>query len=133
MRSHLEFRSAELFDSSLTSGMPGGENVAKLLSEKLTDEGYRVESVAPEDWGWRVQLSNARFPLWVGCGHYPEYSDGFLCFIEPSKTYVRRWFRRVSTEQEVERLAASLERIFGDCGLVSNLRWWTDDEVAAST
>lgn len=128
MRTHLEFRSRELLDN-VEEGKPKGEAVARFLAQRLPDHGYEIEYVHPEDWGWRVQVAHAEFPLWVGCGRYEEYPDGYLCFIEPSKPYVRRWLKRIQTATGVERLAEALESTMGDSGMAHDLRWWTKDEA----
>jgi len=82
-----------------------------------------------EDRGWRVAVANADFPLWIGCGHYAEYPDGHLCFVEPSKPFIRRWLRRISTVERVEALANAVERIIQQSGDARDLRWWTDEEA----
>lgn len=104
--------------------------MSKVLAEHLPDQGFHVERVEAEDWGWRVQVSNEAFPLWIGCGHYEEYINGHLCFIEPSKPYVRRWWRRISTSEQVERLAVALESVVRSQPGTYDVRWWTDAEVA---
>lgn len=130
MRSHLEFRSSELLESVPSEGKPAGEAVARLLTERLPAYGFQIASVISEDWGWRIQLVHEAFPLWIGCGYYPEYPDGHLCFIEPSKPFVRRWLKRIPTSEAVERLATALEQVMRESGKASGLRWWTDAEVA---
>lgn len=130
MRSHLEFRSSSLFDSPIDDAAPKGKAVALLLAKELPRHGYEVEHIHSEDWGWRVQLANASFPLWIGCGHYEEYADGHLCFIEPSRPFVRRWLKRVPTIDAVEGLAFAIEDIIRGSDEASHLRWWTDAEVA---
>jgi len=35
-------------------------------------------------------MSHEKFRLWIGCGRYQEYPDGFLCFIEPHEPFVRK-------------------------------------------
>ncbi len=113
MRTHLEFRSGDLFDEQNKDGEPRGETVARLLADHLPAHGFQPARIHAEDWGWRVQLANDTFPLWIGCGHYEEYPDGHLCFIEPSQPYVRRW----------------LKRIVQGSGKARDLRWWTGAEV----
>jgi hypothetical protein len=125
MRSHLEFRSSSLFDSSVDGAMPKGRTVAMLLAKELPRHGYEVEHVHSEDWDWRVQVANASFPLWIGCGHYEEYMDGHLCFVEPSRPYIRCWLKRVPTTNVAERLAAAIEDIIRGSGEASHIRWWT--------
>jgi len=130
MRSHLEFRSIELVDVCADAGIPRGEKLARLLGDNLISRGFVVTDIAPEDWGWRVQVKNQAFSLWLGCGHYQEYDDGHLCFVEPSKPFVRRWLRRISTREEVEQLATALEEIVRAGPGTYDVRWWTDAEVA---
>lgn len=130
MHSHLEFRSDSLLDATTDDDVPRGEKVARLLAEHLCGQGFDVQRVEPEDWGWRVQVANDAFPLWIGCGHYEEYADGHLCFIEPSKPYVRRWLKRISTSEQVERLATALENVVRTEPSTYDVRWWTDAETA---
>ena len=90
-----------------------------------------MTGIGAEDWGWRVDVENDAFPLWVGCGNYDDFENGFLCFIAPSKPFVRRWLSRIDTSPTVERLASALETALRQRGDVSRLRWWSDDEVPA--
>lgn len=128
MRSNVEFRSRELLDTLPDEGTPRGENVARLLCQHLPDSGFSIKEIDWEDWGWRIQLIHSAFPLWIGCGHYEEYPDGHLCFIRPSKPYIRRWFKRISTEEAVEQLASAIEQVLRNSGKVTHLRWWTEAE-----
>ncbi|HSG34209.1 MAG TPA: hypothetical protein VLA37_06715 [Sphingomonadaceae bacterium] len=133
MRTHLEFRSEalrEAFNRTDDPGEIGGRLVAELLSSRLPEHGFAVKRVVQEDWGWCIVLDNEAFSLWIGTGDYLEYSDGHLCFIEPSRPFVRRWFRQVSTAETVERLATAIEAIIRASGQASELRWWNETEVA---
>ncbi len=130
MRSNLEFRSPALDDGQRQDDLPRGEAVARLIAGKLPGFGFVATEVGDEDWGWYVNVANNDFRLWIGCGGYLEYDDGHLCFIEPKKQFVRRWFRKVSTVETVERLATALETILAQSGEASKLRWWTDAENA---
>lgn len=129
MRTHLEFRSTELLDNHDNPDFPQGKKVAELLRNMLPSAGFKVEDLISEDWGWCVKLHHDAFPMWIGCGFYPEYEDGLLCFIEPSKPFVRRWLKRIPTEQPVERLATAVESILRETKRVHALRWWTEAEV----
>lgn len=129
MRSHLEFRSPRLLDATTDDGVPRGKKVSRLLADRLPEQGFDVQLVEPEGWGWRVQVGNDAFPLWIGCGHYEEYADGHLCFIEPSKPHVRRWLKRIPTSEQVEQLAAALENVVRAEPGTYDIRWWTDAET----
>jgi hypothetical protein len=133
MRTHLEFRSTEF------PPMPGeegqinagryGRRLANLLSQELPQQGFEVTAVTPEDWGWRIDIESETFPLWIGCGNYEEYEDGFLCFIEPSRPWIRRRLMRVSTTTTVERLARAIDSILAGSGKADHMRWWTEAEA----
>jgi hypothetical protein len=128
MRTHLEFRSSAFpaLPGEEEAVNPGrhGRRLADLLAAKLPGHGFEVIRLGCEDWGWRIDLRNDLFPLWIGCGNYEEYEDGFLCFIEPSKPFVRRWLKRVETAGTVESLATALENIVETSGEARDLRWW---------
>lgn len=129
MRTHIEFRSASLFDAHDDADIPQGETVAKLVGKGLSDRGFKIAGIICEDWGWCVKVHHDEFNPWIGCGFYPEYDDGFLCFIEPSKPFVRRWLKRIPTHELVERLAIALEDILAGSDQVRDLRWWSEAEV----
>jgi hypothetical protein len=129
MRTHVEFRSESLRDADAVDGKARGESVARLLANELPKHGYEIIEVAPEDWGWRVLLRSKAFSIWIGCGHYEEYRDGYLCFIEPSKPYVGRWLKRIATSEATEPLANAIEQVLCASSAVSNIRWWTARET----
>jgi hypothetical protein len=133
MRTHLEFRSTEFpaYPGEEEEINPGrfGKRLAEFLAAELPRTGFEIANLNAEDWGWRIDLKHDAFPLWIGCGNYEEYEDGFLCFIEPSRPYVRRLFTRVSTTSSVDRLATSLDSIIRSSDKGSQLRWWTEAEV----
>jgi hypothetical protein len=135
MKTHLEFRSSAFppypGEQDLINPELFGKRLAEFVVEALKAAGFKPDEPGAEDWGWCVTIENSEFPLWVGCGHYQEYEDGFLCFIEPSKPLVRRWFRRVSTEAVVGRVASVLESALGSHPDVYGLRWWSDKEAAS--
>ncbi|MBN8886816.1 MAG: hypothetical protein J0I77_13940 [Rudaea sp.] len=133
MRTHVEFASSE-FPAEPGEGEqinPGrfGKKLADYVAQHLPAYGFSVTAVDPEDWCWRVELANSEFPLWVGCGNYEEFQDGFLCFIEPSKPFVRRLFRKIDATAKVTELASALEALLLGSGKVSNLRWWSEAEA----
>jgi len=129
MRTHLEFVSADFpaYQGEEEEINPGrfGKRLAEFLAGQLPSNGFTVKNIGIEDWGVRVEVENQAFPLWVGCGNYEEFENGFLCFIEPSTPHVRRWFQKIPTEPIVEQLASALENILKSSGKVSSLRWWS--------
>ena len=133
MRTNLEFQSSAFpaLPDEVEEVNPGryGKALADFLASALSRHGCEVTSVSAEDWGWRIDLRNDAFPLWLGCGNYDEFENGFLCFIEPSAPLIRHWLKRIETSSTVERLATAVESVLRDSGKVTNLRWWTEAET----
>ena len=94
MQTHVEFRSDRFpaYDGEEQQVNPGrwGRRLAEFLRDNLRKEGFQAQELVAEDWGWMLPIENDQFPLWIGCGNYEEYADGFLCFIEPHTPFVRR-------------------------------------------
>ena len=133
MRTHVEFRSTgfrayENEDEQINPGV-FGKRLADFFAAGLPAQGFKVRCVGAEDWGWMVELENETFPLWIGCANYDEFENGFLCFIEPSKPFIRKWFKKIDTCATVERLALAIETLLLGSGQVSQLRWWSVDEI----
>ena len=133
MRTHVEFRSSA-FPAQLGEGEqinPGrwGKRLADYLRAELDKQGLVGGEPVAEDWGWLVPITNDAFPLWVGCGNYEEYPDGYLCFIEPSKPKVRRWFRSIDTTERIAQVAFAIDHALRTHWNVSDVRWWPGDEA----
>ena len=132
MQTNLEFRSSAFpaYPDEEEEINPGrfGKRLAEFIAAGMPSHGLKVSGIHAEDWGWRVDLQNDAFPLWIGCGNSEEFDDGFLCFIEPSKPFVRKWLKRIPTADVVQRVASALGQIVQQDGKARELRWWTEAE-----
>ncbi len=145
MKTHLEFRSdafpAQPGEEEEVNPGRWGRLLADYLSTELRARGFAGRGPFAEDWGWLIPLENEGFALWIGCGNIerddeafavasdPDPVDQFLCFIEPSKPFVRKLFRKIDTTARVGELAAALEAALRAHPRVRQLRWWTDEEL----
>lgn len=101
-----------------------GKRLAEYLQKHLPSHGIQVSSIFAEDWGWIVKLENDEFPLWIGCGHQEEADDTFMCCIEPSKPFIRRWLlKKIDTTATVNRVAEALKKIFESSPDIRNVNW----------
>jgi len=128
VRTHIDFRSSAFpaepgEDAKINPGR-WGIALARYLRAELTSRGFPGGAPFFEDWGCCIPIANEAFPLWVGCGNYEEYPDGFLCFIEPSKPIVRRFFRKIDTSQRVSAVADALDAALRANLAVRDLHWW---------
>jgi hypothetical protein len=134
VRTHVEFR------SSAFPAQPGeeeeinpgqwGKALAEYLRTEFSKRGLVGGQPYAEDWGWAVPIDNDAFPVWVGCGNYEEFENGFLCFIEPSKPVVRKLFSKIDTTAKVAQVADALHSALSAHNGVKDLRWWEEHESA---
>jgi hypothetical protein len=133
LRTHVGFRSdafpARTGEEEQINPGRWGAALVEYLGPQLTQRGFTPKAVITEDWGYLIDLENPEFRLWIGCGNYDEYPDGFLCFIEPSKPFVRRWLRRVETADRVNAVADALEAALKTHARIHDVRWRTEAEV----
>jgi hypothetical protein len=127
MKTQVEFRSAAFpaYEGEEENINPGrwGKRLAEFLQQKLMEENIPTGEIYFEDWGVALPIKNEAFPLWIGCGNLDETEDGFVCFIEPSKPYVRRWFRKIETVPTVTRLSETLDRILRSQPEIRDVEW----------
>ncbi len=132
MKTQLEFKSEAFppLPGEEEKINPGrfGKNLADFIAAELPKHGFTVNLVDFEDWGLRIEIENKTFPLWIGCGNYDDEDNGFHCFIEPAKPFIRKWLPKIETTLVVSRLASALESILLNSGKVSDLHWIVDDE-----
>jgi hypothetical protein len=132
METHVEFRSDRFppvdGEEQLINPNLWGKRLADFLREGLRSEGFETNKPIPEDWGWIVPVINKLFPLWIGCGHYAEYQDGFLCFIEPHTPVVWKFLKRVDTRDRIEALRQAMDKVLSEEAGIRCKRWWGDEE-----
>ena len=132
MQTHVEFRSDRFpaHDGEEKQINPGlwGKRLAEFLRDNLRNEGFETEEVIAEDWGWVVPVANDQFSLWIGCGHYQQYPDGFHCFIEPHMPFVRKLLKKIDTQARVASLQRAMDRVLSEANGIREKRWWTHDE-----
>jgi hypothetical protein len=134
MKTHVEFRSAAFppYEGEEDEINPGiyGKRVAEFLIRGLRTKGFQAREPVAEDWGWLVPIENDGFPLWIGCGHQDEKSDGFLSFIEPHQPKIRRFmfFGTIDTTARVTALQRAIDELHSDNATVTDKQWWSHDE-----
>ncbi|TWT03761.1 hypothetical protein [Reyranella sp. CPCC 100927] len=133
MRTHVVFVSGHFPPEPGEAAAVGpgrhGRLLAAFLADNLPVYGFTAAAPEAEDWGWRIDLEHAAFPLWVGCGNDREIENGFLCFIEPSRPRIRRWLRTIDTTGPVGRVADALRAILKGSGKIARLRWRAPGEA----
>jgi hypothetical protein len=132
MLTHVEFRSDKFpaykgEEQEVNSGL-WGRRLAEFLRDSLRFEGFESAAPIAEDWGWVLPIVNEGFRLWIGCGRYQEYPDGYLCFIVPPKRFVRRLLKKVDTLPRVTELQEALDRVLSESAGIRAKRWWTTEQ-----
>ena len=130
MKIQVEFRSDKFppYDGEEEQINPGlwGKRLAEYLQKNLPHHGVKVTGIGAEDWGWMVELENDEFPLWIGCGHQNGDNDEFVCFIEPSKPFIRKWFKKIDTKESVNRVVIALANVLESDSDIRDIKWSSD-------
>lgn len=132
MQTYVEFRSdrfppCEGEEQQMNPGL-WGKRLADFIRDNPRAEGFETGEPVPEDWGWVVPIVNEAFRLWIGCGRYQEYPDGFLCFIEPHTPFVRRFLKKIDTRERIASLQRAMDNILTNADGIRAKRWWTHEE-----
>jgi hypothetical protein len=132
MKTQVEFRSDKFpaYENEEHEINPGryGKRLAEFLAAGLRTRGFEPEELIAEDWGWVVPIKNDGFKLWVGCGNYEEYPDGFLCFIEPHAPVIRKLFKKIDAQARVEALQTAMDAVLSGQAGIQDKKWWTHEE-----
>jgi hypothetical protein len=132
-KTHFEFRSdafpVEADEEEYNPGIHG-RKLATFLFQQLEQLGLPAKTPTQEDWGWIVPINNPRYNVFLGCGPYQEYKDGFLVFIEPCKPFIRKWFRRIETGPVISPIICAAYMAIENSKSVYGLRWWDEQEMA---
>lgn len=129
---HVEFRSYYFpaFEGEEDEINPGlwGKLLADFLRDGLISRKYEIAEPIAEDWGWMLKVLNQPFRMWIGCGHYPEFQDGFLCFIHPHKTQIWSGLRKIKTLEPIKAIQAAMDEVLNENERIRDKRWWTHEE-----
>ena len=96
--------------------------LADYLVEGLKAEGIEINFRCQEDWGhWMEVEHDGGFTLAIGCSNIEdEITHRF--FIEPRKPYIRKFFKKIHVEPQVEQLKDTLLGILESGGKAQNIR-----------
>jgi hypothetical protein len=133
MQTHVALRS-DLFpaypgEEEETNPGRHGKRLAEFLVAGLRKAGIACKEPVAEDWGWRIDVRNDAFTLWIGVGVYEEYPDGFLCFIEPHAPTIRKFFKKIDTRGPVEAVQRAMDQALTAEPGVRDVRWSTYDQL----
>jgi len=101
-----------------------GKQLATWLRGKLIAEGYAVEEVIAEDWGWCVMCQRKPFMLWVGCVNIHDYAKSrpedppplgsdvvWSCLVVAELPLLARLLSRPDTSPATSQLYTQVKRI----------------------
>ena len=127
MKTFVEFRSAKFppYEGEQELINPGlwGKRLAEYLVEKLAAKGIKTGEKVGEDWGWYIPVENEGFRLAVCCGHQNGDHDEFLCFTDPDKPVVKKFFRRIDATPQLTRVTEALREILASDPEISAVVW----------
>ena len=127
MRTEVNFES-EIFPPTLNEEdetNPGiwGKNLAVYLVKKLKSYNIQIEDYYPEDWGWEIALRNDHFPIYIGCTNEEESEKSFRCIFTPNKQFIRKWFKKIDTTNDMKKITDIIDSILHEDVLITKIRW----------
>lgn len=131
LKSYVEFRT-ELFppcseNTDEWEGAIWGRTLAEYLDVQLKQRDIPAAGIHSEDWGYVVNF-DAPFheSIWVGCGKYEEYADGYLLMIEPKDPIIKKWFKTdIDLTEQLKQLNYALNEILLQDPQIRDIKWWT--------
>ena len=101
---------------------------ATYLAAKLAEKGTTVRGVTKEDWGCWVEIENPdKYFLAIGVANYDDdefrsfETETHQVFIEPNKSPVGRWLRKIDTEERVMQLLLQVRQILEADGDITEI------------
>lgn len=127
MKTQVTFRSDKFppYEGEQEQINPGlwGKRLAEYFVEKLTEAGIETYEIIPEDWGWYIPIKNDGFRLAICCGHQYGDDDEFLCFTDPDRPIIRKFFRKIDATEQLTRLVEAMERILASDPDIKDVEW----------
>ena len=89
--------------------------LAGFIRNGLLQHDYQIEFQCNEDWGiWMEVRHDRKYTLAVGCSNIDEPNGDktrHRVFVVPDKPVIRKWFRKINVQSDVEKLVAALGEI----------------------
>jgi hypothetical protein len=127
MKTQVEFRSAKFppYEGEEEQINPGlwGKRLAEYFVQKLTERGFTTEGMIAEDWGWYIPIRNEGFRLALCCGHQDGDDDEFLCFTDPARPIVKKFFKKIDATPQLTRLTAGMQEILSSDPDIRDVVW----------
>ena len=131
MKTVVTFRSAKFppYEGEEEQINPGlwGKRLAEYLVARLAEQGIKTEPLVAEDWGWYVPIKNEGFRLALCCGHQDGDDDEFLCFTDPSRPVVKKFFKKINATAQLTRLVTALQQILARDPDIRQVVWSEPD------
>jgi hypothetical protein len=99
--------------------------LTRLIETGLFKRAIEVKGIEKVRGYYDIDIKNQDFELGVRIGYLDNSNDGFFLFIEPHRTVVRKWFRRIDAKPAVEALQRALEQILKDDCRVRRRKWYS--------
>ena len=127
MKTQVEFKSSRFppYEGEEEQINPGlwGRRLAEYLAEKLAKLDIETQDIVAEDWGYYLPIRNEGFPLGICCGHQDGEDDEFVCFTEPGKPIVKKFFRKLDATSQLTALTAALAEILSSDTDIREVVW----------
>ena len=103
-----------------------GKRLAEYLQKSLPRYGVIVAGIFAEDWGWCIEIAHdEKYFLSIRCANINENESNnrFLCFINPDKPYIRKWFKKIDVRDNIKKVSNALNTILLEDPDIYDVSW----------
>ncbi|WP_374553438.1 hypothetical protein [Sphingobium yanoikuyae] len=112
-------------DDEIDEVNPGifGRRLANFVCQGLNARGIAASEPVSEDFGWLVDLPGWGHRACLVCASDSEMPGRFIIILEPHRSKVWHWFKRVDARPCNDRVTDAVEQLLNESGLVQKLEW----------
>lgn len=127
MKTLVEFKASKFppYEGEEEEINPGiwGKRLAQYLTKHLAKHNIHISEIIAEDWGYYLPIQHERAKIALCCANQGGEREQFVCFIDPSKPKVRRFFGRIDLTPDYQRLYEALKSVLESDPDIRDLVW----------
>jgi len=81
-----------------------GKQLAEYIEKTLNTGGIQIADIYPTDSSYELRIDEFKFKLYIQTGNIDGETDEFLISIEPKKKFVRKLFKKIPTEELINKV-----------------------------
>ena len=81
-----------------------GKKLGEYIQHVLEKEHIQVADLYPTDYSYEIRIDQFEFSIYVQAGNVDGETEEFIVFVEPTKPFIRKWFKKIPTKERVQSI-----------------------------